>query len=112
MKLSSTITKKLFILNELGAFSGVFFCCFWGGTKTRCLQGILLRFRFRESYGDSQKALGEAGGWGCEDDLSNLVFARDIRVACSKQSANSPQRHSPPSPLRLRRLWRIQDAEN
>jgi hypothetical protein len=43
--LSSTITKKLFILKELGLFLSGFFDCFWGSTKTRCLQGSSARFQ-------------------------------------------------------------------
>ena len=34
MGLPSTITKKLFILKELGVFWGCVFRDFWGGTKT------------------------------------------------------------------------------
>ncbi len=43
-------------------FGVCFLGCFEGSTKTRCLQVVLLRFRFRESCGGLAK--GAMRGWG------------------------------------------------
>ena len=56
IRLSSTITKKLFILKDLRSFSGPFLRWFWGSTKTMLLPDVSKTERITEHDCDEREA--------------------------------------------------------